>query len=254
MSRVLEGQKRNFLFIVMLGVILILAILLVWNLMGNKGEAKNSVEGAVAASSSSAPSDGGQPSSTSSSSATGRGDHKCDVPVAPDKAFSAELPSDYRFETTTRGVIYPISAQYGPTYKPGVVGYCFAHNPTGAALAASQGSTIAGDTRATEAELRGLYSSRIAADLQYAPDYNAERVHARIAGYDIENYSPEKATIGIVVLTKDSEGKNTGFKILMTVVWEDNDWKVDNNNAENATPLTKEPTYIFKAQGGSQNS
>ena len=250
MSRVIEGRKRNFLFIVMLGVILILAVLLVWNLMGNKGETKNSVEGA-AASSSSAPSEGGQQTSTPP---TGRGDHKCDVPVAPDKAFSAELPSDYRFETTTRGVIYPISAQYGPTYKPGVVGYCFAHNPTGAALAASQGSTIAGDTRATEAELRGLYSSRIAADLQYAPDYNAERVHARIAGYDIENYSPEKATIGIVVLTKDSEGKNTGFKILMTVVWEDNDWKVDNNNAENATPLTKEPTYIFKAQGGSQSS
>ena len=250
MSRVLEGQKRNFLFIVMLGVILILAVLLVWNLMGNKGETKNSAEGA-AASSSPAPSEGGQQTSTPP---TGRGDHKCDVPVAPDKAFSAELPSDYRFETTTRGVIYPISAQYGPTYKPGVVGYCFAHNPTGAALAASQGSTIAGDTRATEAELRGLYSSRIAADLQYAPDYNAERVHARIAGYDIENYSPEKATIGIVVLTKDSEGKNTGFKILMTVVWEDNDWKVDNNNAENATPLTKEPTYIFKAQGGSQSS
>ena len=251
MSRVIEGRKRNFLFIVMLGVILILAILLVWNLMGNKGETKNSAEGAAVASSSSAPSEGGQQTSTPP---TGRGDHKCDVPVAPDKAFSAELPSDYRFETTTRGVIYPISAQYGPTYKPGVVGYCFAHNPTGAALAASQGSTIAGDTRATEAELRGLYSSRIAADLQYAPDYNAERVHARIAGYDIENYSPEKATIGIVVLTKDSEGKNTGFKILMTVVWEDNDWKVDNNNAENATPLTKEPTYIFKAQGGSQNS
>ena len=249
MSRVIEGRKRNFLFIVMLGVILILAILLVWNLMGNKGGTKNSAGGV--SSSSSAPSEGGQQTSTPP---TGRGDHKCDVPVAPDKAFSAELPSDYRFETTTRGVIYPISAQYGPTYKPGVVGYCFAHNPTGAALAASQGSTIAGDTRATEAELRGLYSSRIAADLQYAPDYNAERVHARIAGYDIENYSPEKATIGIVVLTKDSEGKNTGFKILMTVVWEDNDWKVDNNNAENATPLTKEPTYIFKAQGGSQSS
>ncbi len=253
MSRVLEGQKRNFLFIVMLGVILILAVLLVWNLMGNKGETKNSAEGA--ASSSSAPSDGGQQSSVPSSNATGRGDHKCDVPVAPDKAFSAELPSDYRFETTTHGVIYPISAQYGPTYKPGmVVGYCFAHNPTGAALAASQGSTIVGDTRATEAELRGLYSSRIAADLHAAPNSNTERVHARIAGYDIENYSPEKATIGIVVLTKDSEGKNTGFKILMTVVWEDNDWKVDNNNAENATPLTKEPTYIFKAQGGSQSS
>ena len=250
MSRVLEGQKRNFLFIVMLGVILILAILLVWNLMGNKGETKNSAEGA--SSSSSAPSDGGQQTSTPP---TGRGNHKCDVPVAPDKAFSAELPSDYRFETTTHGVIYPISAQYGPTYKPGmVVGYCFAHNPTGAALAASQGSTIVGDTRATEAELRGLYSSRIAADLHSAPNSNTERVNARIAGYDIESYSPEKATIGIVVIAKDSDGKNMGFKVSIPLIWEDNDWKIDTDKKPEPSPLTKEPTYIFKAQGGSQSS
>ncbi|WP_314455277.1 hypothetical protein [Rothia aeria] len=250
MSRVLEGQKRNFLFIVMLGVILILAVLLVWNLMGNKGETKNSAEGA--SSSSSVPSDGGQQTSTPP---TGRGDHKCDVLVAPDKAFSAELPSDYRFETTTHGVIYPISAQYGPTYKPGmVVGYCFAHNPTGAALAASQGSTIVGDTRATEAELRGLYSSRIAADLHSAPNSNTERVNARIAGYDIENYSPEKATIGIVVIAKDSDGKNMGFKVSIPLIWEDNDWKIDTDKKPEPSPLTKEPTYIFKAQGGSQGS
>ena len=250
MSRVLEGQKRNFLFIVMLGVILILAILLVWNLMGNKGETKNSAEGA--SSSSSAPSDGGQQTSTPP---TGRGNHKCDVPVAPDKAFSAELPSDYRFETTTHGVIYPISAQYGPTYKPGmVVGYCFAHNPTGAALAASQGSTIVGDTRATEAELRGLYSSRIAADLHSAPNSNTEHVNARIAGYDIESYSPEKATIGIVVIAKDSDGKNTGFKVSIPLIWEDNDWKIDTDKKPEPSPLTKEPTHIFKAQGGSQNA
>ena len=250
MSRVIEGRKRNFLFIVMLGVILILAILLVWNLMGNKGETKNSAEGA--SSSSSAPSDGGQQTSTPP---TGRGNHKCDVPVAPDKAFSAELPSDYRFETTTHGVIYPISAQYGPTYKPGmVVGYCFAHNPTGAALAASQGSTIVGDTRATEAELRGLYSSRIAADLHSAPNSNTEHVNARIAGYDIESYSPEKATIGIVVIAKDSDGKNTGFKVSIPLIWEDNDWKIDTDKKPEPSPLTKEPTYIFKAQGGSQSS
>ena len=250
MPDVSKSRGRNFLFIVMLGVILILAILLVWNLMGNKGETKNSAEGA--SSSSSAPSDGGQQTSTPP---TGRGNHKCDVPVAPDKAFSAELPSDYRFETTTHGVIYPISAQYGPTYKPGmVVGYCFAHNPTGAALAASQGSTIVGDTRATEAELRGLYSSRIAADLHSAPNSNTEHVNARIAGYDIESYSPEKATIGIVVIAKDSDGKNTGFKVSIPLIWEDNDWKIDTDKKPEPSPLTKEPTYIFKAQGGSQNS
>ena len=56
MPDVSKSRGRNFLFIVMLGVILILAVLLVWNLMGNKGETKNSAEGAL--SSSSAPSDG----------------------------------------------------------------------------------------------------------------------------------------------------------------------------------------------------
>ncbi|PAK58290.1 hypothetical protein B9K02_12625, partial [Lentilactobacillus kefiri] len=70
----------------MLGVILILAILLVWNLMGNKGETKNSAEGA-AASSSSAPSGSGQQTGTPP---TGRGDHKCDLPVASEKEFSVE--------------------------------------------------------------------------------------------------------------------------------------------------------------------
>ena len=63
---------RNFLFIVMLGVILMLAVLLVWNLMGNKGETKSSAEGA-AVSLSSATSGGGQQTSTPP---TGRGDHK----------------------------------------------------------------------------------------------------------------------------------------------------------------------------------
>ena len=103
-------------------------------------------------------------------------------------------------------------------------------------------------------ELRGLYSSRIAADLHSAPNSNTERVHARIAGYDIENYSPEKATIGIVVIAKDSDGKNMGFKVSIPLIWEDNDWKIDTDKKPEPSPLTKEPTYIFKAQGGSQNS
>ena len=42
MSRMSEVQKRNLAFIFMLCVILMLAVLLVWNLMGNKGENKNS--------------------------------------------------------------------------------------------------------------------------------------------------------------------------------------------------------------------
>ena len=249
MSRVFEGQKRNFLFIVMLGVILILAVLLVWNLMGNKGETKNSAEGAAAASSS-APSGSGQPSSASSSSATGRGDHKCDVPVAPDKAFSGEAPSDYQFKTSTVGIVYPVSASAGPTYTPAVVGYCFAHNPAGAAMAAAQVTAVMGDSRASGEELKGLFSASVRESLDMSA---AKPVRdTRIAGYEVEQYSPERAKIGVVVLvTREGESKQTAVKFTLPLVWENDDWKVDvNPDTVEPVLVTRVPGQVFKANGG----
>ena len=212
MSRMSEVQKRNLAFIFMLCVILMLAVLLVWNLMGNKGENKNSAEGA--ASSSSAPSDGGQQSSVPSSNATGRGDHKCDVPVAPDKAFSGEAPSDYQFKTSTVGIVYPVSASAGPTYTPAVVGYCFAHNPAGAAMAAAQVTAVMGDSRASGEELKGLFSASVRESLDMSA---AKPVRdTRIAGYEVEQYSPERAKIGVVVLvTREGESKQTAVKFTL---------------------------------------
>ena len=249
MSRVLEGQKRNFLFIVMLSVILILAVLLVWNLMGNKGETKSSAEGA-AASSSSAPSGSGQPSSASSSSATGRGDHKCDVPVAPDKAFSGEVPSDYQFKTSAVGIVYPVSASVGPTYTPAVVGYCFAHNPAGAAMAAAQVTAVSGDSRASGEELKDLFSASVRESLDMSV---AKPVRdTRIAGYEVEQYSPERAKIGVVVLvTREGESKQTAVKFTVPLVWENDDWKMDANpNAVEPVLVTRAPEQVFKANGG----
>ena len=249
MSRVLEGQKRNFLFIVMLGVILILAVLLVWNLMGNKGETKSSAEGA-AASSSSAPSGSGQPSSASSSSATGRGDHKCDVPVAPDKAFSGEVPSDYQFKTSAVGIVYPVSASVGPTYTPAVVGYCFAHNPAGAAMAAAQVTAVSGDSRASGEELKDLFSASVRESLDMSV---AKPVRdTRIAGYEVEQYSPERAKIGVVVLvTREGESKQTAMKFTLPLVWENDDWKVDvNPDTVEPVLVTRVPEQVFKANGG----
>ena len=249
MSRVLEGQKRNFLFIVMLGVILILAVLLVWNLMGNKGETKNSAEGAAAASSS-APSGSGQPSSASSSSATGRGDHKCDVPVASDKAFSGEAPSDYQFKTSAVGIVYPVSASVGPTYTPAVVGYCFAHNPAGAAMAAAQVTAVMGDSRASGEELKGLFSASVRESLDMSA---AKPVRdTRIAGYEVEQYSPERAKIGVVVLvTREGESKQTAVKFTLPLVWENDDWKVDvNPDTVEPVLVTRVPGQVFKANGG----
>ncbi len=248
MPDVSKSRGRNFLFIVMLGVILILAVLLVWNLMGNKGETKNSAEGA--ASSSSAPSDGGQQSSVPSSNATGRGDHKCDVPVAPDKAFSGEVPSDYQFKTSAVGIVYPVSASVGPTYTPAVVGYCFAHNPAGAAMAAAQVTAVSGDSRASGEELKDLFSASVRESLDMSA---AKPVRdTRIAGYEVEQYSPERAKIGVVVLvTREGESKQTAVKFTVPLVWENDDWKVDvNPDAVEPVLVTRVPGQVFKANGG----
>jgi len=249
MPDVSKSRGRNFLFIVMLSVILILAVLLVWNLMGNKGETKSSAEGA-AASSSSAPSGSGQPSSASSSSATGRGDHKCDVPVAPDKAFSGEVPSDYQFKTSAVGIVYPVSASVGPTYTPAVVGYCFAHNPAGAAMAAAQVTAVSGDSRASGEELKDLFSASVRESLDMSV---AKPVRdTRIAGYEVEQYSPERAKIGVVVLvTREGESKQTAVKFTVPLVWENDDWKMDANpNAVEPVLVTRAPEQVFKANGG----
>ena len=249
MPDVSKSRGRNFLFIVMLGVILILAVLLVWNLMGNKGETKNSAEGAAAASSS-APSGSGQPSSASSSSATGRGDHKCDVPVASDKAFSGEVPSDYQFKTSAVGIVYPVSASVGPTYTPAVVGYCFAHNPAGAAMAAAQVTAVMGDSRASGEEIKGLFSASVRESLDMSA---AKPVRdTRIAGYEVEQYSPERAKIGVVVLvTREGESKQTAVKFTLPLVWENDDWKVDvNPDTVEPVLVTRVPGQVFKANGG----
>ena len=246
MSDMSKNRGRNFLFIVMLGVILILAVLLVWNLMGNKGETKNSAEGAAAASSSSAPSDGGQQTSTPP---TGRGDHKCDVPVAPDKAFSGEVPSDYQFKTSAVGIVYPVSASVGPTYTPAVVGYCFAHNPAGAAMAAVQITAIGGDSRASEAEMKELLSASAGEGFHISV---AEPVqNTRVAGCEIEQYSPEQAKVGVVALvTPKGGGEQQALKVTIPVVWENDDWKVDvKPSTLKPVLVTRVPGQVFKANG-----
>ncbi len=247
MPDVSKSRGRNFLFIAMLGVILILAVLLVWNLMGNKGETKNSAEGAAVASSSSAPSEGGQQTSTPP---TGRGDHKCDVPVAPDKAFSGEVPSDYQFKTSAVGIVYPVSASVGPTYTPAVAGYCFAHNPAGAAMAAVQITAIGGDSRASEAEMKELLSASAGEGFHISV---AEPVqNTRVAGYEIEQYSPEQAKVGVVALvTPKGGGEQQALKVTIPVVWENDDWKVDvKPSTLKPVLVTRAPEQVFKANGG----
>ena len=170
--------------------------------------------------------------------------------MAPDKAFSGEAPSDYQFKTSTVGIVYPVSASAGPTYTPAVVGYCFAHNPAGAAMAAAQVTAVMGDSRASGEELKGLFSASVRESLDMSA---AKPVRdTRIAGYEVEQYSPERAKIGVVVLvTREGESKQTAVKFTLPLVWENDDWKVDvNPDTVEPVLVTRVPGQVFKANGG----
>ena len=146
--------------------------------------------------------------------------------------------------------MYPVSASAGPTYTPAVAGYCFAHNPAGAAMAAAQVTAVSGDSRASGEELRDLFSASVRENLDMSA---AKPVRdTRIAGYEVEQYSPERAKIGVVVLvTREGESKQTAVKFTVPLVWENDDWKMNAKpDAVEPVLVTRVPGQVFKVNGG----
>ena len=269
MSDMSKSRGRNFLFIVMLGVILILAILLVWNLMGNKGETKNSAGSASESSASSSTASGGvtagpqfpdvSPLPTTGSSAgalsvESDGHAKCDVKVDPDKAFSAEVPSDLRWDKTASGISYPMSTSVGPLYRPGYVGQCYAHSPSGAAMAAINYTAAVNDNRTTEKERRLLLSQRLAAGEEPFAPGDGGGYKMVLIGYAVSSYSTDKAKITVYILNSDN-GENSLSKVDFSFVWENGDWKADTPESDyRMQPAMETPPQIFKIGKASYDS
>ena len=171
----------------------------------------------------------------------------CDVKVPAGKEFSAEVPSDFTWAATSDGARYPVSRTYGPTVQVGHTGQCFAHNPTGAAMAAINALHGQSDSQASEAERRALLSSRLSSQTLDTP--STERIDSQVYGYTIQGYSPERATIQVAVLYRAPQHQVVRFTI--RVVWESGDWRFDSEESEiNPTIVTETgelSTQIFKA-------
>ena len=85
--------------------------------------------------------------------------------------------------------------------------------------------------------------------LNEAPEsHPADSADARIAGYDIKSYSPERAVVDAVFLWK-SDGQNHIAKFSVPMVWEDGDWHVDAVESEiHLETVEHMPSQVFKAQ------
>ena len=195
---------------------------------------------------SAAPSSSVSAVASSSASVGADGRAVCDVKVPAGKEFSAEVPDDFTWAATSDGARYPVSVSYGPTMQVGHTGQCFAHNPTGAAMAAIAALHAQSDSQAPDSERRALLSKHLAGEPLDAPQ--PKKVDTQVFGYEIQGYSPDRATVKIDILSQEVVAR-----IVVRVVWEDGDWRFDSSESELTPQIVTEKgdlaRQIFRVKG-----
>lgn len=242
LKNLLKSRKTSVLFI--LGVAVLGGLLAVKVLFFPQNPRESA---APSASASAAPSLSAVASSSASVGADGRA--VCDVKVPAGQEFSAELPADYTWEQTAAGIHYPVSASYGPAVRQGRLGQCFAHNPTGAAMAAINTAIVLGNSEVSNESRRAILSSRFA-NQPDAWTSNGETANvegaAAIYAYSIQGYSHDRATVKVFVMAQKPGGSiNIGW-VPVRMVWENGDWRLDSDKSEMKTEvMTDEPSQRF---------
>lgn len=219
-----EAWRSRRSSVIFMAAVLVIAGLLAVKVIFFPEQSRDSA--APSASASAAPSLSAVAASAGSVGADGRA--VCDVKVPAGKEFSAEVPDDYTWAATSDGARYPVSRTYGPTVQVGHTGQCFAHNPTGAAMAAISMFHSESEPQASEAERRALLSARTSKDP--LDDPTPQSLDVQVFGYAIQGYSPERATVQVVLLSRSPNHVVVRFTI--RVVWEDGDWRFDVDDAD----------------------
>lgn len=219
-----EAWRSRRSSVIFMAAVLVIAGLLAVKVIFFPEQSRESA--APSASASASPSLSAVAASAGSVGADGRA--VCDVKVPAGKEFSAEVPDDYTWAATSDGARYPVSRTYGPTVQVGHTGQCFAHNPTGAAMAAISMFHSESEPQASEAERRALLSARTSKDP--LDDPTPQSLDVQVFGYAIQGYSPERATVQVVLLSRSPNHVVVRFTI--RVVWEDGDWRFDVDDAD----------------------
>ena len=177
----------------------------------------------------------------------------CDVKVPAGHEFSAEVPDDYVWDQTAGGVHYPLSATYGPAVRQGRLGQCFAHNPTGAAMAAINALTVAGNKEIPAADRRAIFSSRYAgkSDPWEGEEEDISDIRAMVYAYSIQGYSTERATVKVYTLSQYG-GETISAWMPVRMVWESGDWRLDSEKSEVVSETvsddSQKPTQRFTVE------
>lgn len=159
----------------------------------------------------------------------------CDVPD-DDQDYPTKAPeTDWQLYENVASV--PTSEKYGPTKKDGAFWQCYAHSPKGA-LFASFGLSQAFTTgKVYDAAIDTPGAQDIFEENSEVQD--TEGAAVEVAGFQIESYSDDEATIELLVNINGELGT-----VPMELAWDDTagDWRWD---AENTAP----PERVEDADG-----
>ena len=234
---VLRSRRSSIFF--MVGVLVIAGLLAVKVIFFPEQSRESAAPSASAGSAS--PSLSAVAASAGSVGADGRA--VCDVKVPAGHEFSAEIPEDYVWDQTPDGVHYPVSATYGPAVRQGRLGQCFAHNPTGAAMAAISAAVTVGDPDIPNN--RAILSSRFANKPDaWAPtgEGDGEKIPVALYAYSIQGYSTDRVTVKVYLMAQKPGGSISIGWAPVRMVWEDGDWRLDSEESEMGTNLLTDPS------------
>lgn len=171
----------------------------------------------------------------------------CSVPAGA-QTVPTSTPAGVEWKVSESKILLPFSTTAGPAQLQGPLARCYAKDPVGALLAASQiypraflSTNSAGATEVVrEQVVPGPQRDRLLESLS-TPTDAPEQIQWRAFKY--LSYTPESATI---VMALESSGATGVVGLPITVDWLDGDWKYNFEKFEPGVPVDDEEltTYV----------
>jgi hypothetical protein len=163
------------------------------------------------------------PTSIAAPSKAGGSSSACGLPDGTSTTLGDPPDSTWKIVGTTA---VPSNKSTGPASFEGGVPKCFSRSPAGALFAAAWLTALLNEPQYATPELvRARFLPGPEVDAMLADGGGqTTKIPAQIAGFRVEDYSPDRATISVV--TRLSDGPNAGqlLQIVMTMVWSEGDW------------------------------
>jgi hypothetical protein len=157
------------------------------------------------------------PAGTTTSAAANLG--LCSLAAGGQEVPSGVPPSGVTWQVVGTMSV-PQSPPLGPQHVQNRINVCFAHNPSGALLAAMN-LVGEGTTNLPERKVYDELSIDVPSAVTTQPSSDDSQIGVQIVGYKYDSYSSSQAQLDVVV-----QGPQGGLQSdQMTMAWTGNDWK-----------------------------